>query len=1739
MAALWLCTSNLLGQPDNDAFSNRFALAGTNVVFDAYLVGATMEPGEPDPSQPLARTQASAWWTWTAPASGVLEIAAMNNGNATVGVALYHGSVVNDLTRMIDWKVKAGEVYQIEGYQPFLVPGVGGLRTFQLILLPPPPNDFFTNSILLEGTNPQFEGYTRGATREPGEKARGAHTLWWHWRAPADGVAQFKTSRDDYYGAVIGVFQGDAVDSLAPVPYVSGNATFDVKAGELYRLAVAGNTEQDNFRFHGQLILSPLRIESPLSGTVYPSATDVVVSLSSALPASAYGSVWISTSNGYPRIERWGFVPEMVFSNLPAGMYSIRASAWDSTGFTNYVSPAVVFRVLLPNDDFANSTVLEGTNAVASGDMRHATVEPGEIDTNGSVWWRWTAPEGGWAILSSFYGNTPQIQVFRGEQLRALTLVPHRPELPGLGTFGFPIEKGGIYHFRATGDALPSYPSDFFRLTLAQAPPNDDFANRIQLSDDRNSLGGLLILATQQAGDPAQINNSDFASIWYSWTAPAAGILYSRIIHGNDSRDGVAIFSGDSLSTLRFLGPSAQVQPGQTYQIALFGNRYFTEPISAELSFFPPPANDLFQNAQVLPGSEGEVVGQDVAATGESVIWDGQYKTVWYQWTAPSNGMLSLATLQPPQGRCCNPNIAVYLGTNLDSLARVDYRVVFTAAGSNGEPGWWTAQYDVRAGTNYHIVVFSEPYVSDPFTLRYQFFPAPTNDVFANRTVLQGTRSVWSGSNQSASHEEGEPVTSQPDPGRSLWYQWTAPTNGWGWLHISRVSTNFLPLIRVYEGSALTNLSPPQGLFTSGPDELWFQAKAGRNYVLLVDNGGSGESGGEFTAELQLTTAQVVLADQDPDFTAPRQVRLDLTRTSPDLDGELVGVQFYLQSYSNVLGTAVALPFQVQTPMLQAGRYRVLALTTNSAGEIRPCVPCDFALALGNDLFARRQLLQGRTIVVEGTVAGAGEEPGEPEQTGFTNAFSVWYTWAAQADGKAALNAASPTEPWWTYFGLGVYTGDSLGRLQPVPLQIVDRGGAFFEALRGQIYQIAVNGFTDDAFVLSLRQTTMTFSSPASGTVFTEGEPIRLEVATTEPPGELAAVDFLLGDQVLGSVSAPPYRFTWSNAPQGEMSVAARGWLTSGGSNGPTTQVYIGVIPKNDTFAARLPVSGTNTHLRGNSAFARLLPGEPANNSVWFGWTAPWNGLLHLAPPTNQYSPRISVFTNNAAGDLISVAINVDNWNVTSPLAFMVRDGVSYYIAVQHSGDFDLLLTFDPSPTNDDFAHRTLLVGTDVQLASPIALATAESGEPPYPDFYNDNPVHSLWWTWTAPARGSIFLTNLFGGPENYYRLDYGFYTGTSLTNLVPLTSLSRSLALPAFPVQAGESYHLAINAPNDSIQAFTAQFVFVPTPANDQFTNRQTIVGRRLNALGSTLGATAEPGEPANIYNPAEHSVWYSWTAPFTGTVYYGYGSGFPFSLATFAGTNLSTLTPATRPPDTLGFYASQGTTYAIALDSMDWAPGAFEFSLLLRHNTAPPNDQFANRIALTEGTAPTEGWNQLATREWHEPNHAGHWGGRSVWYSWTPAVSGPAVVRVNADDYPLLIGVYEGKDVAALVPVAAYAFSSQTGILRFSVQQGHEYAIALDGELGASTEFEIRVDLATADLPPFLELVQAQPDQWNVVVRNLVGRKVRLESSTNLQTWEPQASSAGGTDDWQWPVSSSPRQDQQGRFFRAVILP
>src|SRR5262249_40224771 len=56
--------------------------------------------------------------------------------------------------------------------------------------------------------------------------------------------------------------------------------------------------------------------------------------------------------------------------------------------------------------------------------------------------------------------------------------------------------------------------------------------------------------------------------------------------------------------------------------------------------------------------------------------------------------------------------------------------------------------------------------------------------------------------------------------------------------------------------------------------------------------------------------------------------------------------------------------------------------------------------------------------------------------------------------------------------------------------------------------------------------------------------------------------------------------------------------------------------------------------------------------------------------------------------------------------------------------------------------------------------------------------------------------------------------------------------------------------------------------PVNDNFANATVITGSSVSATGSNVGATKEPGEPPIAGNAGGASVWWSWTAPASGSV-------------------------------------------------------------------------------------------------------------------------------------------------------------------------------------------------------------------------------------------------------------------------------
>src|SRR5688572_23596217 len=112
------------------------------------------------------------------------------------------------------------------------------------------------------------------------------------------------------------------------------------------------------------------------------------------------------------------------------------------------------------------------------------------------------------------------------------------------------------------------------------------------------------------------------------------------------------------------------------------------------------------------------------------------------------------------------------------------------------------------------------------------------------------------------------------------------------------------------------------------------------------------------------------------------------------------------------------------------------------------------------------------------------------------------------------------------------------------------------------------------------------------------------------------------------------------------------------------------------------------------------------------------------------------------------------------------------------------------------------------------------------------------------------------------------------------------------------------------------------------------------------------------------------------------------------------------------------------------------------------PPNDNFANPIALTGDTGSLTGTNVNGTREAGEPNSLGLMTDKSVWYSWTPTVNGQATIDTIGSDFDTTLIVYQGSTITLLGTVALNDDAvNKASRVQFAVNAGQTYRIVVDG--------------------------------------------------------------------------------------------
>jgi M6 family metalloprotease-like protein len=133
------------------------------------------------------------------------------------------------------------------------------------------------------------------------------------------------------------------------------------------------------------------------------------------------------------------------------------------------------------------------------------------------------------------------------------------------------------------------------------------------------------------------------------------------------------------------------------------------------------------------------------------------------------------------------------------------------------------------------------------------------------------------------------------------------------------------------------------------------------------------------------------------------------------------------------------------------------------------------------------------------------------------------------------------------------------------------------------------------------------------------------------------------------------------------------------------------------------------------------------------------------------------------------------------------------------------------------------------------------------------------------------------------------------------------------------------------------------------------------------------------------------------------------------------------------------------------------------------PANNAFGKASVISGISGKVSGDNYDATKETGEPAHAGQTGGASVWYRWTPSVTGTATVDTLLSDFDTLLGVYRGTSVSALTEVASNDdWDLEAGIDRskvsFPVRAGTQYYIAVDGYDAAMGDIALRWSVTPA---------------------------------------------------------------------------
>ena len=258
-----------------------------------------------------------------------------------------------------------------------------------------------------------------------------------------------------------------------------------------------------------------------------------------------------------------------------------------------------------------------------------------------------------------------------------------------------------------------------------------------------------------------------------------------------------------------------------------------------------------------------------------------------------------------------------------------------------------------------------------------------------------------------------------------------------------------------------------------------------------------------------------------------------------------------------------------------------------------------------------------------------------------------------------------------------------------------------------------------------------------------------------------------------------------------------------------------------------------------------------------------------------------TAYSSAATGGYVYAATNLATYQGSNKLSSLAGQTVEVYFYVTTDSTYGSYTSFgidDVSllagtpaniPANDSFTNATPIPAVGITNAVNTVYASKEPGEP---NHAGNAGGHSAWWTWTAPAIGTVTITTTGSSFDTLLAV----YTNSSPTNLA-LTNLAcvssnsgatrvSGLAWLKFtvptPAQAGTTYYIALDGYNGQAGNAVFNFAFSPdtTPPSVAISspaNQAVVAGSSVLVTGTANDNVAVASVQFSLANAHGTNAW------------------------------------------------------------------------------------------------------------------------------------------------------------------------------------------------------------------------------------------------------------------------------------------